>query len=72
MVASSTRVAVSEEMNELQRDGAIQTRNRRIILKSTLDSLLASRDLERVGGGGPPKPTDPLLALWVRERMNDR
>jgi hypothetical protein len=38
-------------------------------LKSALDSLLASGDLEQAGGG-PPRPTDPLLALWVRERMN--
>ncbi|MGH3145783.1 MAG: AAA family ATPase [Rubrobacter sp.] len=38
-------------------------------LKSSLDSLLASGDLEPTVGG-PPRPTDPLLALWVRERMN--
>jgi hypothetical protein len=38
-------------------------------LKSALDSLLASGDLEQAGGG-PPRPTDPLLALWVRELMN--
>jgi uncharacterized protein len=39
-------------------------------LKSALDSLVASGDLDMPRGGGTPRPTDPLLALWVRERMN--
>lgn len=39
-------------------------------LKSALDSLLASGDLEPPRDSGPPRPTDPLLALWVTERMN--
>jgi len=38
-------------------------------LKSALDSLLASGDLEQAASS-PPRPTDPLLALWVGERMN--
>jgi hypothetical protein len=38
-------------------------------LKSALDSLLASGDLEQARSG-PPRPTDPLLAMWARERMN--
>ena len=40
-------------------------------LKSALDSLMASGELEEVRGvGAPPRPTDPLLAMWVRERMD--
>ena len=38
-------------------------------MKSAIDSLLASGDLEQAGSG-PPRPTDPLLALWVLERIN--
>lgn len=39
-------------------------------LKSALDSLIASGDLEAAKGDGLPRPTDPLLAIWVRERMD--
>lgn len=39
-------------------------------LKSALDSLIASGDLEAAKGGGLPRPTDPLLAIWVREKMD--
>jgi uncharacterized protein len=39
-------------------------------LKSALDGLGASGYLERKRTGARPEPTDPLLALWIRERMN--
>jgi hypothetical protein len=41
-------------------------------LKSALDALIASGDVEAAEGAGPPRPTDPLLAMWVRERMDAR
>jgi hypothetical protein len=42
-------------------------------LKSALDALVASGDVEKVAeGAGPPRLTDPLLAMWVRERMDAR
>lgn len=40
-------------------------------LKSTLDGLVASGYLERKRTDARPEPTDPLLALWIRERMTD-
>lgn len=39
-------------------------------LKSALDGLVASGYLEKKRSGARPEPTDPLLALWIRERMN--
>ena len=39
-------------------------------LKSALDSLVASGELEIPKSCGSPQPIDPLLALWVRQRMN--
>jgi hypothetical protein len=39
-------------------------------LKSALDRLAASGYLERKRTDGRPVSTDPLLALWIRERMN--
>lgn len=39
-------------------------------LKSVLDGLAATGYLERGRPNARPKPTDPLLALWIRERMN--
>lgn len=39
-------------------------------LKSALDGLEASGYLERGNPGAKPRPTDPLLAIWIRERMN--
>lgn len=39
-------------------------------MKSALDSLVASGYLEQTRGKRPA-PTDPLLASWVRERMNE-
>ncbi len=39
-------------------------------LSSALDGLATSGYLERGRPGAQPKPTDPLLALWIRERMN--
>ena len=41
-------------------------------LKSALDALVASGDVEVATGAGPPRPTDPLLAMWVREKMDAR
>jgi uncharacterized protein len=41
-------------------------------LKSALDALVASGDVEAAEGAGPPRPTDPLLAMWVREMMDAR
>jgi uncharacterized protein len=41
-------------------------------LKSALDALFASGDVEAPEGAGPPRPTDPLLAMWVREKMDAR
>jgi hypothetical protein len=41
-------------------------------LKSALDALVASGDVEAAKGAGPPRPTDPLLAMWVREKMDAR
>lgn len=39
-------------------------------LNSALDSLVASGDVEVWRGVGSPRPTDPLLAIWVREKMD--
>jgi AAA+ ATPase superfamily predicted ATPase len=39
-------------------------------LKSALDGLAASGYLEKKRPDARPEPTDPLLALWIRERMN--
>ncbi len=39
-------------------------------LRSALDALVASGDLEPAKGGSPLQPADPLLALWVREKMD--
>ena len=39
-------------------------------LKSALDGLAASGYLEKKRTDARPEPTDPLLALWIRERMN--
>lgn len=39
-------------------------------LSSALNGLTASGYLENKKPGGRPEPTDPLLALWVSERMN--
>jgi hypothetical protein len=39
-------------------------------LKSAFDGLEASGYLERGSPGTQPRPTDPLLAIWIRERMN--
>jgi hypothetical protein len=39
-------------------------------LKSALDVLVASGDVEAAKGATPPRPTDPLLAMWVREKMD--
>jgi uncharacterized protein len=42
-------------------------------LKSALDTLVASGDVEVAEkSAGPPRPTDPLLAMWVREKMDAR
>jgi len=39
-------------------------------LESALDSLVGSGELEIPKSCGSPLPIDPLLALWVRQRMN--
>ena len=39
-------------------------------MKSALDGLLASGYLEKRRPDARPEPTDPLLALWIRERLN--
>ena len=39
-------------------------------LKSAFDGLEASGYLERGSPGTQPRPTDLLLAIWIRERMN--
>jgi len=39
-------------------------------LKSALDGLVASGYLERKRTDARPEPTDPLLELWIRERIN--
>jgi hypothetical protein len=39
-------------------------------LKSALDGLVASGYLETKRTDAQPEPTDTLLALWIRERMN--
>jgi hypothetical protein len=39
-------------------------------VRSALDALVASGDLEPAKGGSPLQPADPLLALWVREKMD--
>src|SRR5215210_755566 len=39
-------------------------------LKSALDQLAASGYLEKKRTDARPEPTDLLLALWIRERMN--
>jgi len=41
-------------------------------LTSALDALVASGDVEAAKGAGPPRPTDPLLAMWMREKMDVR
>ena len=39
-------------------------------LKSALDGLVATGYLEKKRTDARSEPTDPLLALWIRERMN--
>ena len=39
-------------------------------LKSALDGLIASGYLERTRTDTRPESTDPLLAIWIRERIN--
>ncbi len=39
-------------------------------LESALGGLVASGYLEKKIAGARPEPTDPLLALWIRERMD--
>lgn len=49
----------------LQRHGIRSTGS----LRSAIRTLTDAGDLEQIGGKRPV-PTDPLLATWVRERMN--
>jgi len=41
-------------------------------LKSALDALVVSGDVEAAKSAGPPRPTGPLLAMWVREKLDAR